>query len=386
MSQLQMSTPLRQVVNRIAALGIFALLSCTNSIGPGLRLAPAWSAPLLSSESIGGSESSVPSADAALLVFSAGRSGEAVVIALDPSTGVRKWVRPLPGSSATEFSTLILTPNLVIRSTPTRLSVLDRTGTVKWDSTLAPVGSLSWATARGDTVLVATGRSVAAWRLSSGSRLWMREYPQDSSLVRLTGVTVSGDTVYASGTRFIGNGAITQGIVLALRLTDGTVRWTIELDPAEQGHFMAAPTIVGAVLLLTDFGGGGMQAIDRFARQRLWRTVGLPCCVGGSGTPLVLGSAVFMAGGDETARALDVATGAERWHTLSQGSFSSEAVLCGNRFWSNNLALRAFDVGTGAPQGVALDGTEEFAASGLATSRELVFVAGKKQLYAFACQ
>ena len=347
-------------------------------------MAPMWSVPVGPGISIGGAAISVPGADSTLVVFSAALGGAPVVVALDASTGARRWVRSLPGTNSLDESVLVLTPTAVIRSSVTRLTVLDRSGVVVWDSTFAEVGALSWATARGDTVVAAWGWTVGAWRISSGVRLWRRDYPRDSTLVRLTGVTVSGDSVYASGTRFTG-GATKQAVILAMRLGTGGVLWSLERDSVEHGHFLAAPAVVGSLLLLTDFGVGGLQAFDRFTRTQVWRTVGLPCCVGGSGTPLAQGGVVFHAGGDETVRAVDLATGVERWRAQSEGGFSAQAVLCDGRFWATNLALRAYDLGTGAPQGVAVDGTEEYASSGLATARGLVFVAGQQRFYAFAC-
>jgi outer membrane protein assembly factor BamB len=320
-----------------------------------------------------------------MVVFSVLAAGQAVVVALDASTGASRWARTLPGQAYGGYSDLLLTPSRVVRATTGRLTVLDRAGALLWDSSYVEVGGTSGAHVRGDTILVATGRTVTAWRLSSGAVLWRRDYPADSEFVRLSGVTVSGDTVYASGTRF-GNPAVTkQGLVWALRSTGGTTAWRLELPVAENGHFMGAAAVAGPLLVLTDFGAGGLQAVDRFTGSRKWRTIGLPCCVGGFGTPVLLGSLAFSTGGDETVRAIDLATGIERWRTQSEGSFGAQAVLCGSRVWGQNLALRAFEVGSGALVGVALDGTEEYASSGLATARGLVFVASKQRFNAFAC-
>jgi outer membrane protein assembly factor BamB len=176
-----------------------------------------------------------------------------------------------------------------------------------------------------------------------------------------------------------------QGLVWALDLRNGSTLWKLELPMSEHGHFMGAAAIANAMLLFTDFGAGGLQAVDRFTRTRVWRTVGLPCCVGGSGTPPVQGSTVFSASGDETVRALELATGVERWRTQSEGGFRARSVVCGGRLWAPNFALRAFDLATGRLAGVALDGTEEYASSGLATARGLVFVASQQRFNAFAC-
>ncbi len=361
------------------------LPGCRDATAPGGRLAPVWSAPLGMGRSIEGAADALPAADSELVVFSVARGGEAVVVALDAATGANRWERVLPGQSYGAYSELVLTPSRVVRATPTRLTVLDRAGSIQWDSSYTEVGGASGVHVRGDTVLVATGRTVAAWQLSTGVRLWRQDYPVDSALVRLGGVTLSGDTVYVSGTRFFSVGADKQGVVLALRLGDGVALWRVEPPVSEFASFTSTASIAGAILLLTDFGSGGVQAVDRFARVRVWRTVGLPCCVGGVGSPIVAGNTMYYAGGDETVRALDIATGAERWRAQSEGRFRAQAVACGGRIWATNFALRAYDLATGAPRGVALDGQEEFASSGLVTARGLVFVASQQRFNAFAC-
>ncbi len=338
-----------------------------------------------SGRSIDGGGNTLPAADHDMVVFSVAKGGENVVVALDAATGASRWDRVLPGPTFGGYTELVLTPTRVVRATSTRLTVLDRVGGIQWDSTYAEVGGVSGLYVRGDTVLVATGRAVRAWQLSTGVRLWRQEYPVDSALVRLGGVTVSGDTVYASGTRFFSVGADKQGVVLALRLGDGVPLWRVEPPVSEFASFRSTASIAGSLLLLTDFGSGGVQAVDRFASVRVWRTVGLPCCVGGIGAPIVDGNALYYAGGDETVRALDVTTGRERWRAQSEGGFRAQPVTCGGRIWATNFALHAYDLATGARRGLALDGQEEFASSGLATARGLVFVASEQRFNAFAC-
>ncbi len=361
------------------------LSACRDTTAPGGRLSAVWSVPLGTGRSIDGAANSVPAADADMVIFSVAQGGEAVVVALDASTGGSRWARAIPGPSVGSYSDLVLTPTRVVRATPNQLTVLDRAGNILWDSTYPEVGGVSGMHVRGDTVLVATGRTVAAWQLSTGVRLWRQDYPVDSALVRLGGVTVSGDTVYASGTRFFSVGADKQGVILALRLGDGASLWRLEPPVPEFASFTSAASIAGSLLLLLDFGSGGVQAVDRFAPVRVWRTVGLPCCVGGIGSPIVDGSTLYYAGGDETVRALDVTTGRERWRAQSEGGFRAQAVACGGRIWATNFALRAYDLATGAPRGVALDGQEEYASSALATARGLVFVASQQRFNAFAC-
>ena len=122
------------------ALALLLLLGCGDTTARGQRRLPVWTTPLTTSDAVGGAENSVHGADSSLVEFSTSSAEVAAGVALDAFTGSNSWKRTLSDRSATEFSMSAVTSSAIIRSTPTRLTELERSDAFRWDSSFSGQG------------------------------------------------------------------------------------------------------------------------------------------------------------------------------------------------------------------------------------------------------
>lgn len=359
---------------------VVAVPSCDEPTRPLPQLQPFWSVPIP-----GGGPNfwdGDPAADSDIAVFALQFPSKRIV-AVDAQTGALRWSTPLAGWVGI-FEHLVLTPTLVVFASANRVGVFDRaTGAPVWDLTYPSIKQAAWSVVAGGAVLTSVDWSIRAFDLATGAPRWRYQFQPDSVNGAISAMAVSGDTVYASAGQSSPAGLQPTAIAIAVRLSDGAeLRRNVAPEP-ERGR-LERLTIAGRLLVAGDF-QGGVQAFDRFTGQRVWRTLGDPCCAGVGSAPVVYDGVLFYVAGDETATALDLPSGQVRWRMTGSGSFIPQPAACGRHLFANSGLLYKCALSNGAVAGIALNGDEDAPSSGFATNGTLAFVAGVCKIYAFRC-
>jgi outer membrane protein assembly factor BamB len=154
--------------------------------------------------------------------------------------------------------------------------------------------------------------------------------------------------------------------VYAVELETGRVAWKART----QGRVDPAVAVAGGlVFAVSENPSSGRAAVDAFraGTGKLAWTFSPARLPTGVTSPSVAGGAVYVGLGDGTVRAVDAATGAERWHEPVRADFSplsSPAYAAGRVYVvDRNGGLYAFDATTGARAwDYQFDGTADWAA------------------------
>jgi outer membrane protein assembly factor BamB len=305
------------------------------------------------------------------------------LMALDAATGKRLWSRAVRIAHAPPPTTLRAADGVVYLSeTDSIMAVNGATGATLWtvhpDSQTVVEPALDASTfytgQRGIPVVYAVARAdgTVRWKANLGVGYQF--------LAHVHGVAVSGDTVYATVERYLNlNGAVVSGVLVALASEDGHELWRYE-TPGTHDFLLNAPLAVGRLVLVNDFYGGYIIAIDMLTHHEVWRASG-----GGSVGLAVVGQTLLSAGFDHTARGIDLATGAVKW-TTDTGSSAFGIGTCGNNFYVSAFQLRRYDVASGQLTGKASLGvTDGGWVSYVANDGGNVYVAGTAGVAAYRC-
>ena len=88
-----------------------------------------------------------------------------------------------------------------------------------------------------------------------------------------TSGTARGDTVYAAMSRERSpNGFLRSGVLVAVAAKDGHELWRYE-TPGDHGSFGTAPLLLPDVVVINDFAGDAVMAIDPRTQSVRWRTL-----------------------------------------------------------------------------------------------------------------
>jgi outer membrane protein assembly factor BamB len=316
-------------------------------------------------------------------VFIEGDSG---VAAFDQRTGERLWEPRLRDGG---FSTnLVHRGGRVFAAEAEVVRAYDAaTGGVLWRMTPPGSGDLAESAADAGAVYVGTRtHRILALAQGDGTVLWDVDVGTGWAHAGVvSGVSVSGDTVYAAVWRYLGaNGFESATVVVALDRASGRELWRFQTDGV--GSFPAgAPVVAGRLLLVSDAYSNAVFAVDRFTGLQAWRAAGEAGFGGPKSSPVVAGATAYVGSGDTYVYALEVATGRVLWKTRTAASIFDVGV-CGERIVVNNNDLEVVDRRTGKHLGVAfLSDDQEFATSGVAVANGRAFIAGSKKLYAVRC-
>jgi outer membrane protein assembly factor BamB len=349
----------------------------SDTIGPGPGgFAPIWISATTTpaSDWIGG----MPAVDGGRVFVQEGYN----LIGLDAGTGRRLWTRririaPFPGPTALRAAG----GRVFVSETDSIMAVDAATGATIWaihpDSQAVVVPALDdvafYTGQRGIPVVYAVARDNGAikWKVNVGVGY---TFP-----AHVRGVGVSGDTVYAAVERYLNvNGVASSGVLVALDRRDGRELWRYE-TAGRRNFLRGAPVPVGNVVIVTDFVGGDVVAVDVVTRTEKWRTP-----VGGPDGAFVVGQSVFVAGTVPRARALDLATGTIKW-TSETGSTGFGYGACGRNFMVAAGKLLRFDGATGQTTGESGIGGGGGFNSYVATDGTRGYVTGSNGVFAFPC-
>lgn len=195
---------------------------------------------------------------------------------------------------------------------------------------------------------------------TSGATLWTRDLTPISDKQGEGsggGLAVEGDTVYVS---------VGYGVLAALDVTTGGVRWTQDLDASGSG----TPTVFGELVYLTAGDDTGW-AVEKTDGRIAWQTSGVASLSNVMGAPapaLTKSLAIFSYGSGEV-QAVFRQGGLERWNTPVLGKrpgralssisdVTSAPVVSGDKVYVGNQAgrLAALDVASGKPVWTAREG------------------------------
>ena len=264
------------------------------------------------------------------MVLVGGRLGFA---AFDSATGQEKWrIHPWPGGNHAWGYVVEQDGRACMEDWPGIACVDLSSGKLLWSK------SLSGSTANCETALDASAwyvgtdsHMVYAIDPASGAQLWATDInPGTKFSSRVYGLTVSGDTLYATTVRLateVGNSNV--GDLVGLDPKTGRILFTYT-TPAK-GGYQGRATIKGPLAIMNDGYASSLVAIDRFTLKEVWRTAIDPSGYINSETrPILVGDTVFAASSDTQVYSVNANTGALQWRVtgVKHGSLGSLDV-CG---------------------------------------------------------
>jgi outer membrane protein assembly factor BamB len=180
--------------------------------------------------------------------------GETGVSGYRASDGKACWhfTLPLPKERTT---TMIVQGQTVVVGTDTALFALDAvTGALHWTAQAGP--QIQSMLVSGATLYVGSMTWVSAFALADGSTLWTQQ-------------VAGGDTshlILAGGTLYVG-GSLSSSLT-ALDAESGTLRWTVQLPPAEGASSFVSQG--GALFVQTQH---RLEVLDESSGHLLWQLV-----------------------------------------------------------------------------------------------------------------
>jgi len=293
---------------------------------------------------------------------------DGALLAFEHSTGVQRWQRRLEEHTlcrdlAGRGDLLFVGPH-DIRTIPsgarTLLALDARTGALAWSRSIA-AHSLSAATLGEGTLYVAgSDEQLYALDAADGAERW------------IAATTAWGPVAPALGEDLLIVGG-RGDVLVALQAADGVERWR-----HAGGGWFAGPIAVAGGRVVALAWDGVLQALDAAQGRPLWQLRGsrgrgfsAPPCV--TAASVFVGDRIYLEAQGQRApgyalRALDAASGAERWRTLLEGRVAFQPVLAGDTLLcvEEEGQLRALDAASGAerwrlPLGAALVGVPTLA-------------------------
>jgi outer membrane protein assembly factor BamB len=277
-------------------------------------------------------------------VFGAGR----IAFALDAVSGSEVWrfALPIPDTASASLGRTAVDDGTFYVGTDThQVFALDQaTGTVRWISDIGP----SW---------------------------------QHRGII--TGITVSGDTLFISARQYNAhNGYISTGWIIGLDRATGRRIWSYRNgDGRDWRTVSAGVSVAGPLLLASDHLSGSVFAIDRTTAQEVWRRTGPADKFGSLTSPIPIGQVAYFASIDTHVYAVDVSTGAVRWRATNPGANISFAV-CGNFAFASYMSLAILDRDSGRVQNRSR-GREIF--TDVAVHEKRAFAVSDHAVYAYQC-
>jgi len=229
--------------------------------------------------------------------------------------------------------------------------------------------------------------TVVARDLVTGERRWATDVDSGTTLLsRVFGVALRGDTVFATTARVVLGGKAIVGDLIALSRSTGRELWR-HTGPSPSA-FQGAPVLAGNLAILNDVQSAGLVAIDLTSRREAWHTpVGTDGFITAETPPVLVGDTLFTGSRDTRVYAVDVRTGALRWHAGAQAGSIGNTAVCGRLVLVVPFAggrLNAVDrVTLRAERPTVLQGDE--LSGGIAVSGTTAYAMGARGLYALRC-
>ncbi len=358
-------------------------LGCRNSASPvdGARHQVIWRVPV---SQVGGGWHGTPAIVGNRVFFELNNG----VTAFDVGTGAVLWQSAVKPNASPAAENIVARGGRLFLAEAVEVLGLDAaTGAILWRFT--PDAQAAESESAVDDVAMYIGtrtHKVYALDVRTGTALWTTDIgPTWSYPGFIKGMSVSGDTVYAGGVRYLNQfGGISAGVIAALDRRDGHVLWMYQGPGNGQFSVNSAPTVAGRLLVASDL-GGAFVAVDRMTGQEVWRVNGTIGYFGPHAAPVVVGSQVYVGSNDKSVYRADLATGSVVWKTDTRGSIGTFTV-CNQTAFANNQRLFALDTSSGQVVSTLLvDSGEDFLTSGFAVAPDRVLVSGSQAVYAIGC-
>lgn len=313
------------------------------------------------------------------------------IAAFDAQTGNSRWKAAIWSADKASFSGNIVTNNgVACIADYFGVGCVDMaTGQVRWTR------QEDQPTQQAQSAIDATGlyygttnHSVVARDLATGQTRWSIDVDSGTTfLSRVFGVTVRGDTVFATTVRWLdAGGKAIVGDLIALSRTTGQQLWRYTA-PSPSG-FQGAPVLAGNLAILNDVYSHGLVAIDLTTQREAWHTaVQADGYITAETPPVLIGDTLFSGSTDTQVYALNVVTGAYRWRVGTQAGSIGYTAVCGRLVLVVPFSggpLSAVDrVRLRADRPTVLQGDE--LSGGIAVSGTTAYAMGSRGLYALAC-
>ena len=308
------------------------------------------------------------------------------LMSLDAATGTINWHTPIKTATSPGADNVLVRGGRVFVSESESVSAVSESdGHLLWqfhpDSNAARIGA-----ALDDRALYTGQRGIPivyAIDVTTGSLLWrVNVGPSWTTPGFVTGVAVSGDTVYAAVSRWKNQfGGIRSGIVVALDRTSGTELWRYE-TPTNSDDFQARPVVANNLLIANDFFGGALIALNRMTGTEAWRVTAVGNGFGPLAPATLSGNDVFSASEDTYLYDIAASSGQIVWKK-GTGSSLDGVAFCGGSVWGMNGQLERHNASDGALTATFNPGG---LTSNLATDGTRIFVTGYGGVYAIACR
>lgn len=310
------------------------------------------------------------------------------VLALDVGSGARRWQTVIKSATVPSAANIAAAGGaLFVAETADVVSLDAGSGAIRWRFTPDAQAVVAQTAADDHAAYIGTrSHKVYALDEASGQPLWTTDIGADWPYFGIvTGLTISGDTVYAGATkRLTVNGDSSVGVIAGLDRRTGLLLFRYQAPQSVAASSVSSAPVVSGTLLLASDLGGAFYAIDRFALRERWRVTSPPGTFGPFASPTVRDGRVYVGSNDTYVYASDLATGAVAWRTPTQASIHASAV-CGPTVFANNQAVFAIDTAGHVVSTTFDDDPNEIPTSGFAVAADRVIVSGLHGVYAMAC-
>lgn len=308
------------------------------------------------------------------------------MVAYDAGTGAIVWKRSL---TYTIPRNVLVREGRVLAAEGVAFALDAETGEEIWRFDQESHSGFSESAADAHAFYIGTEtHRVYALDQRTGAVLWSTDVGPDWKFTGIvTGLSVSGDTVYASAEQYnTENGYISTGWIFGLDRGTGQLLWNYRNgDGTDWRTVFGSPTVAGRLLLASDLRGGSFFAVDRFTGKEVWRVTGPLDKIGPNHAPVVVGTTAYVASADNFVYAVEIETGRIVWKTRTPASNHSIGV-CGDRIFVTWLGLSVLDRRSGRTLYQSDEEATEYPTSGFAVHEDRVFVLGNRAAYAYRCR
>jgi outer membrane protein assembly factor BamB len=196
----------------------------------------------------------------------------------------------------------------------------------RWRAEINFAGPSSPVVVGGFVYLCSEEGTIYSFEAATGHKRW--EYQAE-------GLVFSSPAVGEGGALFFGSDT---GDLYALEAESGRLLWRF----ATEGGVYATPVVVGDTVYVSSK-SGIIRAVDVASGQQRWEFN-----AGGDASPAVVDGVVYVGGDDGGLYALDAATGAQRWLSVTGSPIRSSPAVAGDTVYvGSGKALYAIDLATG---------------------------------------
>ncbi len=315
--------------------------------------------------------------------------------AFDTESGALRWTAKLWQANVSSFATNIaLGDGFACVADQLTVGCVDvATGRVLWTRTDSINAALSNGESAYDSHTWFYGgrdHKVYAVNPKTGAVRWATDItPGAGGPTRIWGISIRGDTVYATTVRWLTRNSVPLvGDLVALNRQTGAVIWTYTTS-GDKGGFQGRALLTDRLAVVNDDYYHALFAIDLQTGKEVWRTA-----KDGSGfisaeaTPVLVGDTVFAASADTQVYAVDAKTGAVLWRVIGDGNALGSVDACPKVLIPLEFAGgHAFLVDRRSHESRAIDARFEKVSmsSRFSVVGDKVYAAGTGGVYAFRC-